>query len=1120
MAHLPPSDSPIQAMTATSSTRWWPRALTLAERVAARRQPSPSDSTSKVSAAPASGDAAAVRLRRWRAQRPFDRADYLARRLQLHALDESSFEALLAEPPDVIGATEPPPRWVADVERVGALARDIAHAHVAPAVPDPDGLAPARAFVEPFVVNAMRRLHAQACVIHSSTPNTPFDPARATRLFEPSLWMLLLRRVAKVVVLELNVARVQGKLAGDTPEARCADFARQLRAGPLREQIIDEYPVLARSIITAADNWERAAGEFLTHLAADHGVISTALLGAPELGTLATIAVGAGDAHRNGRSVIIASFSSGARVVYKPRSLHVDAHFSELVRWLNDRGQTPPLCAARTVTIDGHGWAEFVDNAPCNSAEEVARFYERLGAFLAVLHALEATDFHYENVIASGEHPMLVDLEALFHPRPDLGAGVNEPEWIGWAALQASVLRAGVLPFRAHGTDESSGLDLSAVGGAGGQQTPNRLPVLVNAGTDEMRFERDFVRLPESQNRPTLGDELVNPAAYAPRILAGFTATYRLLVRHRSELLAPGGPIHRFADDPIRVVLRPTRQYALVLSESDHPDVLRDALERDRLLDRLWVAVPGRPELERVIRWEHEDLTNGDVPMFTGRPASRDLFTSHGSRLEDFFPRSGLESVVERIEAMGEEDLACQQWVIEAAFLTLVAGPNVGGEPSAPADRAPSRAPALPPGPEACVAAARRIADRLTSLALRRNGCVGWLGLTLVRDRDWTIQPVGTDLYGGGLGVAFFLAYLHHVAAHQESGTLAREIVAQSVRRTLGVLATLETAAPVPNGAIGAFGALGGAVYAFAHLGALWRDAELLDTANAIVERVHRRVHEDEDLDLIGGTAGFILAAAALEHTRPGGAVLGAIRVAANRLLARRTSNQMGTAWMTRLQSSQPLTGMSHGASGIALALLVAGDLLADEELTAVGIDALRYERGTYDPERMNWPDFRILPGWQPQASAPVMWAWCHGAPGVGLARLAALRYIRHPEAAASLTTDLALALDTTASSGFGANDSLCHGDLGNLELLVRARELGHHGEWEQALLTEAARLVDRVGRGEWSCGVPGGVETPGLMMGLAGIGYALLRLGDTAQVPSLLSLEPPRVAVASRVAP
>ena len=75
-------------------------------------------------------------------------------------------------------------------------------------------------------------------------------------------------------------------------------------------------------------------------------------------------------------------------------------------------------------------------------------------------------------------------------------------------------MRTGVLPFRAYDNDQSSGLDMSAMGGSGGQKTPNRLPVLVAAGTDEMRFERDFVQLPPSHNRPALGGQSVEPAAY------------------------------------------------------------------------------------------------------------------------------------------------------------------------------------------------------------------------------------------------------------------------------------------------------------------------------------------------------------------------------------------------------------------------------------------------------------------------------------------------------------------------------------------------------------------------------------------------------------------------------
>ena len=44
-----------------------------------------------------------------------------------------------------------------------------------------------------------------------------------------------------------------------------------------------------------------------------------------------------------------------------------------------------------------------------------------------------------------------------------------------------------------------------------------------------------------------------------------------------------------------------------------------------------------------------------------------------------------------------------------------------------------------------------------------------------------------------------------------------------------------------------------------------------------------------------------------------------------------------------------------------------------------------------------------------------------------------------------------------------------------------------------------------------WRCGVPLDVETPGMMDGLAGIGYELLRLAEPSQIPSVLILEEPR---------
>lgn len=1099
-------------MTSVHSKRWWPAALTLTERVAATRARDAAAAPPPTPGHGANGSATSC-VRRWRTQRPFDRPEFLARRLGLHELTEPAFETLVATSPDLIMSGHEPPAWVAQVERADGLAHALATLPRAKQELDPNGLQPIRAFVEPFVTAAMARLYDDARRIAKTEPNALFDPEVATRLFEPSLWSQLVNRAMKVVILELNVARVRGSLAGDTPHERCANFTEQLRVGPVREQIIQEYPVLARSLVTAGDHWVEMASEFLRHLAADAPLLREAFTDTGHPGTLTALTAGAGDVHRHGRSVIVVEFSSGTRIVYKPRPLTVDQHFYELVEWINARGQEPPLRAVRTISVGDHGWAEFAANTPCSTQDEVARFYDRFGAYLAILHALNATDFHYENVIASGEWPMLVDLEALFHPLPEPSTA-GDPEWLGWEALQKSVLRTGVLPFRAYDSDQSSGIDMSAMGGAGGQQTPNRFPILVAAGTDEMRLERDFVRLPASQNRPTLGAATIDPAAFGGRVLVGFTRTYRLLLEHRAELLAADGPVHRFADDDIRIVLRPTRQYALILSESHHPDVLRDALERDRLIDRLWVAVPARPELERIIRWEHADLLDGDVPFFASRPASHDLFTTHDVTLADFFSRTGLASAIERIESMSEDDLQRQQWVVEASLIALLPGrhENASSGLTLP-DRGPNRQRLSPPSHDEIVSAARCVAERLVAVALKRDDCVSWLGLTLVRERDWVIQPVGTDLYSGSLGIALFLSYFDRVVGHDASKALARAVVDQVQRRLESTLGQLASGLPLPAGSLGAFGALGGAVYALSHIGVVWNDHRVLDMAEQLVSVLGGFVRADRHLDIIGGTAGFIMTVAALEHVRPRESTRIALRDAADTLMSRATRSSDGLAWTTAMPAQRPLTGISHGASGAALALMTAGNLLGDNALVDGGFDALSYERSAFDATRENWPDYRVLDDRARTEDPTIMWAWCHGAPGIGLVRLTALGL----RCTAGVAADLAIALDSTARFGFGSNDSLCHGDLGNLELLIRARELGHGGPWEDALASESARLASRLRRGGWRCGIPGGVETPGLMTGLAGIGYGLLRLGATTDTPSLLSLEAPRIGLVQR---
>jgi type 2 lantibiotic biosynthesis protein LanM len=1073
--------------------RAWCRALRLTERVAARRAaPRPASD----GAAPT--DLARRRLRRWRSQAPFHADGHFARRLTTDGITEDELLACLGEPIEAVRERFPAsPAWVAD------LADAFADPDSSPAPEPPPGqdLARFADVIAPLVRWWRERLRAGVRALVPDYPELPFDPDTIEQVLSAGLPERLFAMLGRTLILEMHVARLNGLLPGASAQERFASFAQRLRQREHVLALFEEYPVLARQLGAQLRIWVSAGLEFLRHLCADWGAVRAAFCPGRDPGVLVQVDGGAGDLHRGGRSVLIARFRSDLRVVYKPKSLAVDAHFQELLTWLNRRGADPAFRTLQVLDRGDHGWVEFVPASGCAGADELRRFYRRQGGYLALLYALEATDFHYENLIAAGEHPVLIDLEALFHPRPQEPDAARADQRAG-SALAFSVLRVGLLPQRLWFDAESEGVDLSGLGGAAGQLTPQPVPTLDGVGTDEMRVVRKRVAMGSGRHRPSLGGAEANVLDHAEEVAAGFTAVYRLLLTRRAELLSADGPLPRCGGDEVRVILRPTRTYAVMLHESFHPDLLRDALDRDRFFDRLWAEVGQRPELARVIPAERGDLENGDIPLFTTRPDARDLWDSRGGRVADFFAEPGMALVRRRLSQLGDEDLARQLWFIRASLATLSreAEPGQrlsyrGTEPRAPADR------------ERLLAAARAVGDRLEALALRGANDATWIGLTPFKERQWAVLPLGTDLYDGLPGVALFLAYLGAISREERYTALAQAALA-ALRRQLE--RGRDSLTPV-----GGFTGWGGVIYTLTHLAALWEEPALLAEAEVVVELLPPLIERDEQLDVIGGAAGCLGSLLALHRRAPSAPTLAAAVRCGERLLARAQGQAQGIGWVTPIPAAGPLTGFSHGAAGMAWALLELAALAGGERFRTAALAAIAYERGLFSAEAQNWPDLRDpeTAGRGARGRPSFMTAWCHGAPGIGLARLRGLPHLDDERTPAEIDA----ALGTTLAHGFGDNHSLCHGDLGNLELLLQASETLAEPRWRAEADRLAATILGDIEREGWACGLPGRVESPGLMTGLAGIGYGLLRLAEPARVPAVLVLEPPRDSAALR---
>jgi lantibiotic modifying enzyme len=168
-----------------------------------------------------------------------------------------------------------------------------------------------------------------------------------------------------------------------------------------------------------------------------------------------------------------------------------------------------------------------------------------------------------------------------------------------------------------------------------------------------------------------------------------------------------------------------------------------------------------------------------------------------------------------------------------------------------------------------------------------------------------------------------------------------------------------------------------------------------------------------------------------------------------------------------------------------------------DARFREAAVGGIAFERSVFDENEQNWPDLRVGAEGVDGKSAHFMWAWCHGAPGIGLARIAGLPWLDD----AVVRSEIDVAVRSTIEHGFGENHSICHGDLGNLELLFAAGR-------EDEAWSIAAGIVDSIRGGGWLGGLPGNIETPGLMAGLSGIGYGLARLARPELFPRILTLE------------
>jgi type 2 lantibiotic biosynthesis protein LanM len=894
--------------------------------------------------------------------------------------------------------------------------------------------------------------------------------------------------LSKTLVLELAVASRFKVLAGKTAGDRFAFFCDCLADHDFTRALLEQYPVLVRRIATITCNWEATSIAMLSRLSDSHQALRDKFFGGNDPGPL-TSANATGDTHCGGQSVHILHFESGRRLVYKPRSVALEGCFFDLIGWLNRNGCEPALKEVRTLDEGHFGWMEFVEERPCQTREEVERFFVRQGAQIALLYVLGGTDLHSENVIAHGEHPVLVDLETLFqtpiHSKVLTGATA-----LGWRTLRMSVMGTQLLPEPMFLAGDGHWIDISALGHGEGQITPFRVPVWSGGGTDRMRLLHKRIPILGGRSLPEY-ERVREPASQnVDLVVRGLRCTYNFLRRRKAALLSESGPLATGFGKSARRVFRDTNWYARLLDASYHPRYLDDAITLEAFLrNRLRTGSNDTPWFSAIEDAEVADLLSGDIPYFASSVGQLAPLTA-SEKANVVLPGDGWEECRARVRAMSDTDLDRQARLMRVAMIDLEAptGEATHIYTELSSDQTPAQ----------LVAAAERIGDRLCEQSITDGGRATWIVPTAASKSRLMNGVAGLDLYNGLPGIALFLGYLNAVTGNDRYGEFAVAAMAEAL--------ALYKVTDSGELALGAYDGVGGISYALLHLGGLLGRPEWIVEATEILRNAAKRAEGCSGLDIISGKAGFIVAALAVHRAENDAALIRSLRPLADEL------RELATASRKSGKSFLPATtdaGVAHGRAGIGFALSRWAEATGDGGLGAIAAELIRFDLDAIDA--MCSESFGLK---APRGRTAPQLSWCRGWLGAALVALQAT------PTAMMIEPDQDFRFRHIADEiiGFGIDgpSCLCHGALGHMEFLAAAAERGLLDDID-AVAIWRRRLLARLTGGDWGADKGYGLASPGLMVGLAGTGYSLLRAAQPQLIPSVLMLEPPP---AKRLAP
>lgn len=906
--------------------------------------------------------------------------------------------------------------------------------------------------------------------------------------------------ITRTCIYELHETKKNGYLTANTSKARFEQFVIELAKPENILLLLKKYPVLNELLIKYCTQYIQFMCEFFKSLNSEYAILGNHF--SLDKDNLLIQIDKAGDRHCGTKSVLILTFLNTdtkieQKLVYKPHSLAIDIAYNHFIDWINQQSSLG-LRYSKTLDFKHHGWCEFIEHPSCESKDEIHQFYHRLGALLAIAYLLNGGDLHYENLLASGNCPIIIDHECLIQPI----LRINNAEKV--QRKRRTVLDTLILPNRAIVENEDSSFDLSAFCDEDNQHYPEEILVITHSGTDKMGVERQRIKMSLQNNLPKFNGTTVKSSQYHASFLAGFKECYYLFIKNRAILQSRNSPLIHFSAVETRVLLKPTVEYTRLLAESFHPQLLhsRKAFEQHFT----WLKNDRSHHLDMhytpIIEAELNDLYALDIPLFTHATNESIVRNAKGKSIGSIILLNGFEALNKQLIYISQSDFIIQETIIKQSLFTSIhntmpheALTDSGREYCSTVKTKPHSSQLTD---KKLLYKSNEILDYLNSMSLYDNGIPHWSYLSPADSKHWLVNLSSFDLYHGILGV--ILAFAHGYQLTRKSQY--RSIVDAFTDKLDALLDTLNKKC-----SIGAYSGLGAFIYTIHQL------QQLQFISKSDSQSLLKKITDHFDtyflldypiFDIIDGSAGYLVSL-----------------ISSYSSLDKETFKRQSKKCVDHLMRIYPdphimpenagnrnyrghtILGFAHGMIGVAYALWHYAKISNDYSVMPWINKALMLNQSMWNPAIKNWPDAYSLDN---SKKTGYSFSWCYGNIGQNLFYLSLLN--SHQQDAA--LPFLQASLDMTINTKLTNISNFCHGSMGTVDLFLLSEALGLHNSLrtgytksltEQLILPRLEKIntinTDQIGK----------IFIPGIMTGISGIAYQCMRLVDPKNIPSMLSL-------------